>query len=138
MHTCTILSYYLILYNYNNILEQNVASFTKKYNPGENERIGKYLRTRASNYQQMSAIASQGIKGKGPSNKRQKYIKPLKGHGHTWGKPRRLPSLHPHHIKVAKAMERVNLNEMTFIEERIKAKSKVRKANENPQKANRS
>ena len=33
------------------LLAQNVASFTKNYNPGENERIRKYLRTRASKYQ---------------------------------------------------------------------------------------
>jgi hypothetical protein len=54
------------------LLAQNVSSFTKKYIPGENERIGKYLRTRASKYQQISAIANQGIKGKGPPPKRQK------------------------------------------------------------------
>ena len=54
------------------LLAQNVSSFTKKYIPGENERIGNYLRTRASKYQQISAIANQGIKGKGPPPKRQK------------------------------------------------------------------
>ncbi len=54
------------------LLAQNVASFTKKYNPGDNERIRKYLRIRALKYQQISAIANQGLKSKGPPNKRQK------------------------------------------------------------------
>jgi hypothetical protein len=54
------------------LLAQNVASFTKIYNPGDNERIGKYLKTRASKYQHLSAMTSQGNKGKGPPNKRQK------------------------------------------------------------------
>jgi hypothetical protein len=53
------------------LLAQNVASL-KKYHPGDNERIRKYLRTRALKYQQISAIANQGIKGKRPPSKRQK------------------------------------------------------------------
>jgi hypothetical protein len=54
------------------LLAQNVSSFPKIYNPGENERIQKYLKTRASRYQHLSNIASQGNKGKGPPHKRQK------------------------------------------------------------------
>ena len=56
------------------LLAQNVSSFTKIYNPGENERIQKYLKTRASKYHHLSNITSQGSKGKSKSHpyKRQK------------------------------------------------------------------
>ena len=54
------------------LLAQNVTSFTKKYNPGENERISKFLRTRAGKYKQISAVANQVSQGKGPPLKRQR------------------------------------------------------------------